>query len=75
MAFQAPITIPGSQEHFRQKDFVLPATRCEFFWQRPQIITLIDSLFRGYSDRDVSVLESQGGPLWRLRAKKLRLLA
>lgn len=48
MSYQTPITIREALERIQAQDYVLPAIQREFVWSAPQIVSLFDSLMRGY---------------------------
>jgi hypothetical protein len=48
MSYQTPITIREALEKIQAQEFVLPAIQREFVWSAPQVISLFDSLMRGY---------------------------
>ena len=48
MSYQTPVTIREALESIQLQDYVLPAIQREFVWSAPQIISLFDSLMRGY---------------------------
>ncbi len=48
MAFQTPVTVAKVLERIHSGDYLLPAIQREFVWKQDQILTLIDSLMRGY---------------------------
>lgn len=48
MSYQTPITIREALDKIQAQEFVLPAIQREFVWSAPQIISLFDSLMRGY---------------------------
>ncbi|NLW30566.1 MAG: DUF262 domain-containing protein [Fibrobacter sp.] len=46
--YEKPITIKESIEKIDSKEFLLPAIQRKFVWQPHQIISLFDSMMRGY---------------------------
>ena len=48
MSYQTPVTIREALEHIQEQNYVLPAIQREFVWSATQIISLFDSLMRGY---------------------------
>jgi hypothetical protein len=48
MAFQTPVTVARVLEKIHSGEYLLPAIQREFVWKQDQILTLIDSLMRGY---------------------------
>jgi hypothetical protein len=48
MSFQTPVTVAKVLERIHSSDYLLPAIQREFVWRQDQILTLIDSLMRGY---------------------------
>lgn len=48
-AFQMPITIKEAVEAVHRKKYLLPAIQREFVWEPEQIISLFDSLMKGYT--------------------------
>lgn len=48
MAFQAPQKIVDVLDAIHRREYVLPGIQREFVWKQEQIVTLFDSLLRGY---------------------------
>ena len=48
MSFQTPVTVANVLERIHSGEYLLPAIQREFVWRQDQILTLIDSLMRGY---------------------------
>lgn len=48
MSFQTPVTVANVLERIHTGEYLLPAIQREFVWRQDQILTLIDSLMRGY---------------------------
>lgn len=48
MTFQTPVTVSEVLDKVHSHDYLLPAIQREFVWRPDQIITLVDSLMRGY---------------------------
>lgn len=48
MPFETAVTIKEVLEKIEKRDFLLPAIQREFVWSQDQVLTLIDSLMRGY---------------------------
>ena len=46
--FQPALTVKTCMSNIVNKDFLLPAIQREFVWDHEQIVTLFDSLMRGY---------------------------
>lgn len=48
MSFQTPVTVETILSGIHQKRYLLPAIQREFVWNPDQILSLFDSLMRGY---------------------------
>ena len=48
-AYQTPLTVEEVVEYVHRKMYLLPAIQREFVWSPQQIVTLFDSLMRGYT--------------------------
>jgi uncharacterized protein with ParB-like and HNH nuclease domain len=46
--FQTPITIAQAVERIRRNEYLLPAFQREFKWEPERIVSLFDSIMRGY---------------------------
>jgi hypothetical protein len=48
MSFQTPVSVANVLERIHSREYLLPAIQREFVWRQDQILTLLDSLMRGY---------------------------
>jgi hypothetical protein len=48
MPFERPISIREAMDKIARREYVLPAIQREFVWKPTQIVSLFDSLLRGY---------------------------